>query len=232
MNARGAGGVTSTPTITDVVLSAALSVEPASNGSARRSEPSVDMEFAGALTFSDDGILFVGDNHNGAIYAFEIPGEEPPGQTVPRSIRNIDAKIAELLGVRVGAVEINDLAVHPVSKEIYISITRIESFATQPAIVKISVDSDISLLDMSSLAFQKQLLTEFPSGDTQFQVRGIGGRGPSSRETWRRAPSRFGRSRSWTWSTTRVSCSSPVLPTTVSNRPFDGSPTRSTARRA
>ena len=156
----------STNTPLDFVLSAAVSVDTTPTADALSPEPSMDMKFAGALTFSDDGILFVGDNHNGAIYAFEIPGEEPPGQTVPRSIRNIDAKIAELLGVRLGAVEINDLAVHPISNEIYISVTRIESFASQPAIVTISADQDISLLDTSSLSFQKQGLTEFPDGDT------------------------------------------------------------------
>ena len=163
----------STQTTHDFVLSAAVSTEVATAG-VPSSEPSVDMTFAGALTFSEDGILFVGDNHNGAVYAFEVPGEQHLGQTFPRSIRNIDARIAELLGVREGAVEINDLAVHPVSKEIYISITRIESFASQPAIVKISTDQGISLLDTSSVAFQKQLLTEFPEGNTQFQARGSG----------------------------------------------------------
>ena len=171
----------SNPSNHDFVLSAAVSVEATPSPGAPASEPSVDMAFAGALTFSDDGVLFVGDNHNGAIYAFDIPGEEPPNRTVLVSIRNIDAKIAELLGVRSGAVEINDMAVHPVSKEIYISITRIQSFASQPAIVKISTDQRISLLDTSSLAFQKQLLTEFPAGDTKFQVRGMGS-GPLPRD--------------------------------------------------
>ena len=164
----------SNPSNHDFVLSTAISVEATSTAGAPSSELSVDMKFAGALTFSEDGILFVGDNHNGAIYAFEIPGEQHLSQTFPSSIRNIDARIAELLGVRVGAVEINDLAIHPVSKEIYISITRIESFASQPAIVKISIDHDISLLDMSKLAFQKQLLTEYPEDGTTFQVRGSG----------------------------------------------------------
>ena len=173
----------STTSTNDFVLSAAVSVEATSTSTAPATKPSVDMAYAGALTFSDDGILFVGDNHNGAIYAFEIPGEEQPGQTVPCSIRNVDAKIAELLGVRLGAVEINDLAVHPVSKEIYISITRIESFASRPAIVKISVDRDISLLDTSSLTFQKQLLTEFPEGETEFHVRGSGPMPPLPRDT-------------------------------------------------
>jgi len=164
----------STTSANDFVLSAAVSAEATSTSATPASNPSVDMAYAGALTFSDDGILFVGDNHNGAIYAFEVPGDDPPGQRAPSSVRNIDFKIAELLGVGVGAIEINDMAVHPVSNEIFISITRIESFASQPAIVKISVDLDISLLDTSSLGFQKQLLAEFPEGDTTFQVRGSG----------------------------------------------------------
>ncbi len=182
MTARTPSGVSSTPVAHDVVLSAGVSVETRSNDSLQSPEPLVDMKFAGALTFSDDGVLFVGDNHNGAIYAFEIPAEQQGGQTVPRSIRNVDAKISEILGVRVGALEINDLAVHPISNEIYISVTRIESFASQPAIVKISVDHDISLLDTSSLAFQKQDLTEFPDGHVTFQVRGAGGDGPLQRD--------------------------------------------------
>ena len=171
-----------TPTTNDVVLSAALSVQPTSNAGHRRSDPSPGMKFAGALTFADEGVLFVGDNHSGAIYAFEIPAVKPRGQTVPRSIRNIDAKIAELLGVRSGAVEINDLAVHPISKEIYISVTRIESFASQPAIVTVSVDHEIRLLDTSLLTFQKQDLTEFPDAHTTFTVRAGGRGGPLPRD--------------------------------------------------
>ena len=74
----------STHTTHDFVLSAAVSVDATSTGGARSPEPPVDMKFAGALTFSDDGILFVGDNHNGAIYAFEIPADQQPGRTSGR----------------------------------------------------------------------------------------------------------------------------------------------------
>lgn len=156
----------------DFVLSAAVSTE--TNDGVPSSDAPADMEFAGALTFSEDGVLFVGDNHQGAIYAFEVPGDEPGGTTVPSSIRNVDAKIAELLGVRLGAVEIHDLAVHPRSKEIFISVARIESFASQPAIVRISTDHGITLLDTSALPHQKQLLSGFPEPDTTFRPRGSG----------------------------------------------------------
>ncbi|MBX2803636.1 MAG: hypothetical protein KTR31_38515 [Myxococcales bacterium] len=147
---------------------------------------SLDLQFAGALEFATDGTLFVGDNHRGAIYAFELPEEEKPerprrarrqreeAKTTPGSIGNIDAKIADLLGVRVGSLEINDMAVHPQSNEIYISVSRLTSFASQPAIVIVSRDQRLRLLDMSSLAFQKQELRAFPPSDATFAVRDMG----------------------------------------------------------
>ena len=135
----------------------------------------LDLQFAGALAFAPDGTLFVGDNHGGAIYAFEIPAQKSDVQIESSSIRNIDRKIAEILGVSVGAVEINDMATHPISNEIYLSVTRIESFASQPVIVRISSHHEISLLDMAALQFQKQELNEFPPGDAAFHVRGSGG---------------------------------------------------------
>ena len=167
------------PTHRNFKLSATISAdaEEAAEG------PALDMKFAGALALSPDGILFVGDNHSGAIYAIEIPAKKSATPTAPSSIRNIDAKIAEILGVRAGAVEINDMAVHPASNEIYISVTRVESFASQPAIIKVSPHQEISLLDLSSLSIQKQVLTQVPTSNTTFQVRGSGPMSPLPRDT-------------------------------------------------
>ena len=142
----------------------------------------LDIAFAGALTFSEDGVLFVGDNHNGAIYAFEIPGEKSNVPVQPTSIAHIDTKMAELLGVGTSALEINDMAAHPVSDDVYISVTRIGSFSSRPAIVKVAPSGDISLVDLSALRFQKQALSEFPQNGTSFQIRGMGGTPPLPRD--------------------------------------------------
>ena len=152
-------------------------------GSGAFADTSLDLKFAGALEFADDGTLFVGDNYNGAIYAFEMPSDGGPDQIAPSSIANIDAKIAELLGVGVGAIEINDMAAHPVSHDLYISVTRIGNFESQPAIIQVTQSQQISLVDLASLTFQKQVLTEFPEGETKFGVRGMGpGMGPLPRD--------------------------------------------------
>lgn len=160
-----------------ITLSTALLI-----GTSALADTSLDIKFAGALEFAEDGTLFVGDNYNGAIYAFEMPAEASNAQIMPSSIANIDAKIAELLGVGAGALEINDMATHPVSNDIYISVTRIGNFAAQPAIIKVSQDQQISLLDMASLEFQKQDLNAFPESETTFKVRGQGPMPPLPRD--------------------------------------------------
>lgn len=160
-----------------VSLSAALMI-----GTSAIAETDLDIKFAGALEFADDGTLFVGDNYNGAIYAFEVPAETGPEQVMPSSIANIDAKIAELLGVGAGALEINDMVSHPVSQDIYISVTRISNFASQPAIVRVTPDQQINLVDLAELTFQKQDLMEFPESETTFRPRGMGPMPPLARD--------------------------------------------------
>ena len=145
-------------------------------------QPTLDLKFAGALEFTEDGTLFVGDNYNGAIYAFDITYDVARGEVTPSSIANIDTKIAELLGVGGRAIEINDIAAHPVSKKVYISVTRIGNFASQPAIVEVSQNQQIRLVDLSSLDFQKQVLLEFPNDEATFRVRGAGPNPPLPRD--------------------------------------------------
>ena len=160
-----------------ISLAAALTL-----GNMAVAETELDIKFAGALEFGEDGTLFVGDNYSGAIYAFEMPSTAGPEQIMPSSIANIDAKIAELLGVGIGGIEINDMAAHPVSRDLYISVTRIGSSASQPALIQVTQDQQINLVDLASFNFQKQELLEFPEGETTFGVRGLGPMGPLARD--------------------------------------------------
>jgi hypothetical protein len=142
----------------------------------------LDLKFAGALEFSDTGTLFVGDNYNGAIYAFDLTGAQAPKQVAPVNIGDIDVRIADMLGVPQSALAINDMAVHPVTAEIYLSVTRIGNFASAPAIVKVTQDAKIQLLDLGSLKFQKQVLNNYPDQVTTFRPRGLGKMPPLARD--------------------------------------------------
>lgn len=134
-----------------------------------------DIKHAGALEFSPDGTLFVGDNVGGAIYAFALPGGTAPEKPTPINVENIDVRIAEVLGVIANAVEINDMAVHPVSQEVYISVTRGVGADAQPAIIKIDASGALENINLDKMVSTKQELSNFPDNSRKFQARGIGG---------------------------------------------------------
>lgn len=141
-----------------------------------------DLKFAGALEFADDGTLFVGDNYSGAIFALQLGQSAATADVAPVSVLDIDTKIADLLGIGEDALEINDMAVHPTTNEIYISVTRIGNFASRPAIVKVKQDSTLELVDLASINSTKQELDSFPENQTTFQARGLMGTPPSPRD--------------------------------------------------
>lgn len=142
--------------------------------SAYAQDTQLDLKFAGALEFSDTGTLFVGDNYNGAIYAFDLTDGIAPAQIAPVNIGDIDVKIADTLGVPTSALAINDMAVHPVTAEIYVSVSRIGNFESAPAIMKVSQDATIAMLDLSAVSFEKQALDHYPDQETTFRPRGLG----------------------------------------------------------
>jgi len=152
------------------------------SGEAYAKDDQLDLRFAGALEFSDTGTLFVGDNYAGAIYAFDLSADKGPDQAMPVNIGDIDVKIADVLGVAKSALAINDMAAHPVTAEIYISVSRIGNFESAPAIIKISQGGTIELLDLASLDFQKQALDHYPNQETTFRPRGLGESPPLIRD--------------------------------------------------
>ena len=137
-------------------------------------DAALDLKFAGALEFSDTGTLFVGDNYNGAIYAFDMSDGAAPTQVAPVNIGDIDVKIADTLGVPKSALAINDMSVHPITAEIYISVSRSGNFKSAPAIMKVAQDASISMLDLASVPFEVQALDHYPDQETTFSPRGLG----------------------------------------------------------
>ena len=58
----------------------------------------VTPQSAGALTFSPDGVLFLGDNKLGAVFAFETERGQAPASLDPFLFESIDEKIASSAG--------------------------------------------------------------------------------------------------------------------------------------
>lgn len=83
-----------------------------------------DIKSMGVLEFSDEGVLFIGDSKNAMVYAVDL--QESEGGAVEKAlmIPNLETKLAALLGTTDDDILIHDLAVNPVSKNAYISVSR------------------------------------------------------------------------------------------------------------
>src|ERR1700728_2387288 len=106
----------------------------------------VDLRSAGPITFGPAGILFLADNAAATVFAVDVadpdPGADPgPGReggSEPFDLEDVDARVGSFLGCEPGDVVIKDLAVHPLSHNVYLSVKRGHGDAAQPVLVRIS----------------------------------------------------------------------------------------------
>ena len=77
----------------------------------------------GALAWGPSQVLFIGDSEGGAIHAVQIE-DAARGKGGPIELTGIDRRIADLLATKPEDIIIQDMAVHPVSNNVYLTITR------------------------------------------------------------------------------------------------------------
>lgn len=77
-----------------------------------------------AMHFSPEGVLFIGDSRSAKVIAIEMFAEPPYEGDGSPAIKDIDAKIAALLGTKPASIMIHDMVVHPISKDTYIAVSR------------------------------------------------------------------------------------------------------------
>ncbi len=133
-------------------------------------QPSV--KSLGALEFSEKGVLFVGDNLAGAIHAIDLASESRTQEKFEINVNHIDAQIASILGTAPQNIQINDLAVHPVSGEAYLSVTRGHGVEAMPALIKINANNALNTVDLSSTKITSQMLSKVPDISLKFRPRG------------------------------------------------------------
>jgi len=117
-----------------------------------------DLKSAGALAFATDGVLFVGDSIGGAIYAIDTQDRASSKAAVTLDIKGIGDKIAAVLGTMPDQILINDLATNPISKSVYISVTRGRGNAGVPVIVRVDAAGKIEPLALDNVKYSKVML--------------------------------------------------------------------------
>jgi hypothetical protein len=77
-----------------------------------------------ALSFGPEGVLFVGDGKGGAVYALDLGPRTARPVEKPEAVPDVEGKLAALLGAAPADVMIHDMAVDPVSKDVYFAVSR------------------------------------------------------------------------------------------------------------
>jgi hypothetical protein len=138
----------------------------------------VNPQSAGALTFSPDGVLFLGDSKLGAVFVFETERGQAPASLDPFLFESIDEKIAGALGVTAKSLVMNGMAVHPVTRQPYLAVGVRNGDRLEPAVVSVDLAGEVHPFDLSSSRVTVHRLSDVPDEGKTFTAPAV-----SRRET-------------------------------------------------
>jgi len=124
------------------------------------------LKSAGAMAFGPDGILFVGDSQGAAIYALDV-NDHTAAKGGSVEIKGINDKVAALLGTTADQILIQDVVVNPISKNVYLSVSRGRGADAVPVILRTDAAGKISEVSLDNIKHASVSLPDGPAQDRQ-----------------------------------------------------------------
>jgi hypothetical protein len=125
-----------------------------------------DIRSAGPITFGPAGILVLADNVSAKVYAVDVADPGPEAGSEPFDLENVDVRVGSFLGCEASDVVIRDMAIHPKSHHVYLSVQRGHGDAGVPVLVRIdSVDGSIIDVPLDDVPVAEMVLTDAPAED-------------------------------------------------------------------
>jgi hypothetical protein len=122
-----------------------------------------DLMSAGPVAFGPDAVLFVGDSMGASVYAIDTADTKPIAGAA--EVDNINAKIAALLGTTPDQILINDVAVNPMSKRAYLTVSRGRGPTSPSVIVRTAAGGKVEVVSLDNVKFAKAALPNPPAAD-------------------------------------------------------------------
>jgi len=127
---------------------------------------SLNLSSISSITFGPEGVLFIGDPMNATIYALDTEDKIAKTSNESVSVKNLDMKIAALLGASIEDIIIYDMAVNPISQNIYLSVGRNDA----PVLLRL-VSGNIEVVSLDDVAFSMISLNNPVSTDAERRGR-------------------------------------------------------------
>lgn len=135
------------------VLFVAVSSQAAESALSSLKLTSPELKSAGALKFGPQGILFVGDSRAATIFAIDTGDRTPAESKDLPKVENIDQKIASLLGIEASQLMINDMAVNPMSGNVYLSVARGKGPESTAALIKVDRTGKVTEVNLKGAKY-------------------------------------------------------------------------------
>lgn len=146
--------------ISAVALS--LSIVPAAGRAPADSGTGPTFKSIGPLTFGPDGLLFAGDTQSASIFALELGALAQGGAPGAKAIAGVDQQIASLLGTDVREITVTDLAVHPATRNAYLSVMRGQGATASPVLMRVDGAGKLEVLALARVKYSKVDLPNAP----------------------------------------------------------------------
>ena len=129
---------------------------------------SAKLSGAGILAFGPDNVLFIGDSKGAKVLAVKTEAQELK-DPVPYNLEGFDELIASKLGLASKDVIINDMKIHPVSQEAYVSI-KVGHQPDAPSVIAIvnPATTDIRFLEVDDSNSSSVSISNPASADLMF----------------------------------------------------------------
>jgi hypothetical protein len=125
-----------------------------------------DLKSAGPLAFGPDGVLFIGDSIGAKVVAIET-GDTKAGAPASIRVQGIDGKIAAALGTAADQISIRDVATNPVSKNVYISVSRGRGADAKAVLLKLDTAGKLSEVALDNVKYSVAELPNPPAQSNQ-----------------------------------------------------------------
>lgn len=140
----------------------ALSVSFAADAPADLTEGKAEFKSMGPITFAPDGTLFIADTKSAAIVAVATNDAKAKDGAKPVKVEEFDKKVASLLGTAPDQIKINDVAVNPVSRQVYVAVSRGKGPDAVPVLLRSDADGKLSEVALDKVKHSRAQLPDAP----------------------------------------------------------------------
>ena len=112
-----------------------------------------ELKAAGRFAFGPDGILFVGDSVSASVFALDTGDRTPATTKDAPKVMDLGDKVASLLGIEAKQLRVNDMAVNPLTGNVFFSLSRGTGPDAKPAVVKVDRTGKVGELNLNGIKF-------------------------------------------------------------------------------